>query len=49
VFDIATYCTAYIDHIPYTYHNCIYSRHPEDESSGLKQVEDTKLKIEILI
>jgi hypothetical protein len=26
------------------YHNCIYNRHPEDESSGSKHVEDIKIK-----
>jgi hypothetical protein len=26
------------------YHNCIYSRLPEDEPSGLRHVEDIKLK-----
>ena len=46
-FDIATYWTAYTDHIPCTipYHNCIHSRHPNAEHSGSKYVEGIKIKI----
>ena len=31
-----------------SYHNCVYSRLPEDEPSGLKHVEDI-VKIKVLV